>query len=79
MKPSDGSAQRRGRPSRGVEPSVVVTVRLTGEELALLQRLSNEDSLSISDTVRAALAAWLGPDGPPTLRKSPLPDDDRIE
>ncbi len=50
--------RKRGRPPLGDEPSVVVAFRLTSEEIAALQAFSQEEGLSLSAAVRAALAAW---------------------
>lgn len=47
-----------GRPTRGSEPSQVVPVRLTTEELdAIMQRAAREN-LNRSEAIRAALKQW---------------------
>jgi len=80
VKPLDEAAQMRGRPSRGFTPSAAVAVGLTVEELAVLQRISREDGVNMSYTVRGGgLAAWLGSERPPILRNAPLPDADPTE
>ena len=47
----------RGRPGRRVNPSQVVAVRLTDEELTALDRLADERHLSRSELVRQAISA----------------------
>ena len=47
----------RGRPGRGAEASQVVTVRLTPEELELLDRIAAEKHLSRSELMRQAITA----------------------
>lgn len=48
----------RGRPGRGAEPSQVVALRLTSEELAELDAIAAREHKSRSELVRAALAAY---------------------
>lgn len=50
-------ARGRGRPGRGAEPSQVVAVRLTSEELAALDARAAKEHKTRSDVVREALAA----------------------
>ena len=45
----------RGRPGRGASPSQVIAVRLTDEEIALLDRLASSQHLSRSEVLRRAL------------------------
>lgn len=47
-----------GRPGRGSEPSEVVAVRLTAEELAAVLARAERENLNRSEAIRAALAAW---------------------
>ncbi|MWV49448.1 ribbon-helix-helix protein, CopG family [Rathayibacter sp. VKM Ac-2803] len=47
----------RGRPGRGAEASQVVTVRLTAEELAALDKRAAREQKSRSDVIRDAIAA----------------------
>lgn len=47
----------RGRPGRGAAPSQVVAVRLTAEELALVDELAVREHKSRSEIMRDALAA----------------------
>ena len=46
----------RGRPGRGAEPSQVVALRLTSEELAVLDALATRAHKSRSELIRDALA-----------------------
>lgn len=48
----------RGRPGRGAEPSQVVALRLTTEELATLDAAAAREHKSRSDLIRAALAMY---------------------
>lgn len=52
--------QRRagGRPARSSEPSQVVPVRLTADELAAVMVRAEREHLNRSEAIRAALAAW---------------------
>lgn len=47
-----------GRPARSGEPSQVVPVRLTAEELAAVMVRAEREHLNRSEAIRAALAAW---------------------
>jgi hypothetical protein len=47
----------RGRPGRGNEPSTVVTLRLTAEELAVLDARAEREGRTRSEVIRDALAA----------------------
>lgn len=46
----------RGRPGRGAEPSQVIAVRMTPEELALLDSLAELKGKSRSEVIRDAIA-----------------------
>ena len=46
----------RGRPGRGAEPMQVVAVRLTAEEIAVLDAVAAQRDMSRSEAIRAALA-----------------------
>ena len=46
----------RGRPGRGAEPMQVVAVRLTVEELDVLDEAAAKKDMSRSEMIRAALA-----------------------
>lgn len=46
----------RGRPGRGAEPSQVVALRLTAEELEALDARAAREGKSRSDVIREALA-----------------------
>lgn len=46
----------RGRPGRGAEPMQVVAVRLTAEEIAVLDAMAEQQHLSRSEAIRRALA-----------------------
>lgn len=48
----------RGRPGRGAEPSQVIAVRLTPEELAGLDAAAERDHVSRSEAIRRALAGY---------------------
>lgn len=48
----------RGRPGRGAEPSQVVALRLTSEELAELDALAARAHKTRSELIRDALAAY---------------------
>ncbi len=48
----------RGRPGRGAEPSQVVALRLTSEELAALDALARRLGKSRSELIRDALSAY---------------------
>ncbi|WP_144876441.1 ribbon-helix-helix domain-containing protein [Microbacterium sp. 1.5R] len=47
----------RGRPGRGAEPSQVVALRLTSDELAQIDERAAREGKSRSDVIREALAA----------------------
>lgn len=46
----------RGRPGRGAEPMKVIAVRLTAEEIAVLDAFAAREHLSRSEAIRRALA-----------------------
>ncbi|WP_074401088.1 ribbon-helix-helix domain-containing protein [Agromyces aureus] len=48
----------RGRPGRGAEPAQVVALRLTAEELAVLDARAAREHKSRSDLIREAIAAY---------------------
>lgn len=48
----------RGRPGRGAEPMQVVAVRLTAEELDVLDAAARKHEMSRSEAIRAALAQF---------------------
>lgn len=48
----------RGRPGRGAEPSQVVALRLTSEELAALDTRAAREHKTRSELIRDALAAY---------------------
>lgn len=48
----------RGRPGRGAQPSQVVAVRLTTEELAAIDARAEREHKTRSEAVREALAAY---------------------
>lgn len=48
----------RGRPGRGAEPSQVVALRLTSEELAALDARAAREHKTRSELIRDALAAY---------------------
>lgn len=45
----------RGRPGRGAEPSQVIAVRLTMEELELVDQLAEKLRMNRSEAIRAAI------------------------
>ena len=47
-----------GRPARASEPSQVVPVRLTAQELDAVMARAAREHLNRSEAIRAALAAW---------------------
>lgn len=47
----------RGRPGRGAEPSQVVALRLTVDELAAIDARASRDGKTRSEVIREALAA----------------------
>ncbi|MGO3147969.1 MAG: ribbon-helix-helix protein, CopG family [Leucobacter sp.] len=47
-----------GRPARGSEPSQVIPVRLTTDELAAVMKRAELEHLNRSEAIRAALAEW---------------------
>ncbi|MBX3094009.1 MAG: CopG family transcriptional regulator [Cryobacterium sp.] len=47
----------RGRPGRGAEPSQVVALRLTLDEIAELDALAEREGKTRSEVIREALAA----------------------
>ncbi|MBH0022937.1 ribbon-helix-helix domain-containing protein [Salinibacterium sp. SWN248] len=49
----------RGRPGRGAEPSQVVALRLTSDELAAIDARAALNHKSRSETIRDALAVYL--------------------
>lgn len=48
----------RGRPGRGAEPTQVIALRLTAEELAALDAFAEREHLTRSEAIRQALAAY---------------------
>ena len=48
----------RGRPGRGAEPTQVIAVRLTAEEIAALDAYAAREHLSRSEAIRRALAGY---------------------
>lgn len=48
----------RGRPGRGAEPTQVIAVRLTTEEIAALDAYAAREHLSRSEAIRRALAGY---------------------
>lgn len=48
----------RGRPGRGAEPSQVIALRLTPEELAALDARAASEGKTRSEVIREALAAF---------------------
>ncbi|WP_286310007.1 ribbon-helix-helix domain-containing protein [Agromyces mangrovi Wang et al. 2018] len=48
----------RGRPGRGAEPSQVVALRLTSEELAALDARAEREHKTRSELIRDAIAAY---------------------
>lgn len=59
----DNPSRARGRPLRGKRPSVVVSIRLTHEELSAVMARGRADSLTVSESIRAALNEWTGDHG----------------
>lgn len=49
----------RGRPGRGTEPSQVVALRLTPEELAAIDARAARESKTRSEAIRDALASYV--------------------
>lgn len=49
----------RGRPGRGAEPSQVVALRLTPEELAAIDARAARESNTRSEAIREALASYV--------------------
>jgi hypothetical protein len=47
----------RGRPGRGAEPSQVVALRLTAEELAMIDARAEREGKTRSEVIRDALAS----------------------
>ncbi|WP_439565057.1 ribbon-helix-helix domain-containing protein [Microcella sp.] len=47
----------RGRPGRGAEPSQVVALRLTADEIAMLDARAEREGKSRSEVIREALTA----------------------
>jgi hypothetical protein len=52
------ASRGRGRPGRGAQPSQVVAVRLTVEELAAIDARAEREHKTRSEAVREALAAY---------------------
>lgn len=52
--------RKRGRPTLGDGPSVVVPVRLEPELLEALAARASETHVSRSEAIRSAIRAWLG-------------------
>jgi len=48
----------RGRPGRGAEPSQVVALRLTADEIALLDARAEREGKSRSEVIREALTTY---------------------
>lgn len=48
----------RGRPGRGAEPSQVVALRLTADELAMLDAIAEREHKSRSELIREAIATY---------------------
>jgi hypothetical protein len=48
----------RGRPGRGAAPSQIIAVRLTAEELALIDARAAKEHKTRSEAIRAALANY---------------------
>ena len=48
----------RGRPGRGAEPTQVIAVRLTAEEIAALDAYAKREHVSRSEAIRRALAGY---------------------
>ncbi len=49
----------RGRPGRGAEPSQVVALRLTPQELAAIDARAARESKTRSETIRDALSSYV--------------------
>ena len=49
--------KKRGRPGRGTEPSQVVAVRLTEDELAQVDARADREGKTRSEVIREALAS----------------------
>jgi len=49
----------RGRPGRGAQPSQVVTLRLTPEELAAIDARATRENNSRSEAIREALVSYV--------------------
>ncbi len=49
----------RGRPGRGAEPSQVVALRLTPQELAAIDARAARESKTRSETIRDALSSYI--------------------
>jgi hypothetical protein len=49
--------KKRGRPGRGAEPSQVVAVRLTEDELAQVDARADREGKTRSEVIREALAS----------------------
>ncbi|WP_159500052.1 CopG family transcriptional regulator [Microbacterium sp. 18062] len=47
----------RGRPGRGAEPSQVIALRLTADEIAALDARAGREGKSRSEVIREALAS----------------------
>lgn len=47
----------RGRPGRGAEPSQVIALRLTADEIAALDARAEQEGKSRSEVIREALAS----------------------
>lgn len=50
----------RGRPGRGTEPSQVVALRLTTDELSAIDARAAQEHKTRSEAIREALAAYSG-------------------
>ena len=50
----------RGRPGRGAEPSQVVALRLTIEELAAIDAVADREHKTRSELIREALTIYAG-------------------
>jgi len=48
----------RGRPGRGAAPTQIVAVRLTADELALIDARAEKENKTRSEAIRAALAEY---------------------
>ena len=51
--------RRRGRPGRRAEPSQVVALRLTPEELAAIGARATRESKTRSEAIREALSSYV--------------------